>query len=105
MPILQNPNQVTVRVTNYPRPLRTAQKSEGPNKNTSSASMCQKKPKRKKNQSNTSKQEVPKVWKPYTYKMFMTIFEFVGQFFLQNNVFKLKEDFSEHGIRVLKTDL
>jgi hypothetical protein len=42
------------------------------------------------------KQEVPKVWKPYTYKMFMTIFEF----FLQNNVFKLKEDFSEHGIRV-----
>jgi hypothetical protein len=26
--------------------------------------------------------------------------EFIGQFFFQNNVFKLKEDFSEHVIRV-----
>jgi hypothetical protein len=31
-------------------------------------------------------------------KFFMGIFEFVGQFFLQNDVFKLQEDFSEHGI-------
>jgi hypothetical protein len=30
----------------------------------------------------------------------MTIFEFVGQFFFQNDVFKLQEDFSELGIRV-----
>jgi hypothetical protein len=30
----------------------------------------------------------------------MTIFEFVGQFFVQNDVFKLQEDFSELGIRV-----
>jgi hypothetical protein len=30
----------------------------------------------------------------------MTIFEFVGQYFFQNGVFKLQEDFSEHGIRV-----
>jgi hypothetical protein len=29
----------------------------------------------------------------------MTIFEFVGQIFFQNDVFKLQEDFSEHGIR------
>jgi hypothetical protein len=27
------------------------------------------------------------------------IFEVVRQFFLQNDVFKLQEDFSEHGIR------
>jgi hypothetical protein len=33
-------------------------------------------------------------------KIFITIFEFVGQFFLQNDVLKLQEDFSEHGIRV-----
>jgi hypothetical protein len=31
---------------------------------------------------------------------FITIFEFVGQFFLQNDVFKLQGDFSELGIRV-----
>jgi hypothetical protein len=36
----------------------------------------------------------------------MAIFEFVGQFFFQNDVFKLQEDFSEHGIRVfLENDL
>jgi hypothetical protein len=33
-------------------------------------------------------------------KFFMAIFEFFGQFFFQNDVFKLQEDFSEHGIRV-----
>jgi hypothetical protein len=33
-------------------------------------------------------------------KIFMAIFEFFGQFFFQNDVFKLQEDFSEHGIRV-----
>jgi ubiquitin C-terminal hydrolase len=36
----------------------------------------------------------------YTLKMFMAIFEFVGQFFFQNDVFKLQEDFSEHEMRV-----
>jgi hypothetical protein len=30
----------------------------------------------------------------------MAIFEFFGQFFFQNNVFKFQEDFPEHGIRV-----
>jgi hypothetical protein len=30
----------------------------------------------------------------------MTVFEFIGQFFFQNVVFKLQEVFSEHGIRV-----
>jgi hypothetical protein len=30
----------------------------------------------------------------------MPIFEFVGQFFFQNDVYKLQEDFSELGIRV-----
>jgi hypothetical protein len=30
-----------------------------------------------------------------------SIFEFVGQFYFQNDVFKLQEDFSEHGIREL----
>jgi hypothetical protein len=35
----------------------------------------------------------------------MAIFEFVGQFFLQNNLFKLQEDFSEHGIRVFLENL
>jgi hypothetical protein len=30
----------------------------------------------------------------------MTIFEFVGQFFFQNDVFEIQEDFSELGIRV-----
>jgi hypothetical protein len=29
----------------------------------------------------------------------MVIFEFVGQFFFQNDAFKLQEDFSEHVIR------
>jgi hypothetical protein len=33
-------------------------------------------------------------------KIFMTIFELVGQFFFQNDIFKLQEDFSELGIRV-----
>jgi hypothetical protein len=28
------------------------------------------------------------------------MFEFVGQLFFQNDVFKLQEDFSEHEIRV-----
>jgi hypothetical protein len=36
---------------------------------------------------------------PYAWKIVMTIFEFVGQFYFQNDVFKLQEDFSEHGIR------
>jgi hypothetical protein len=31
-------------------------------------------------------------------KFFMAIFEFVGQFLFRNVVFKLQEDFSEHGI-------
>jgi hypothetical protein len=30
----------------------------------------------------------------------MATFEFVGQFFFQNNVFQLQENFSEHEIRV-----
>jgi hypothetical protein len=30
----------------------------------------------------------------------MAILEFFGQFFFSNDVFKLQEDFSEHGIRV-----
>jgi hypothetical protein len=34
------------------------------------------------------------------WKFFMSIFEFVGQFFFENDVFKLKQDFSEHVIRV-----
>jgi hypothetical protein len=38
---------------------------------------------------------------PYTWKIFMTIFELVGQFFFQNNIFKLQEDFSELRIRVI----
>jgi hypothetical protein len=33
-------------------------------------------------------------------KSFMTIFEFIGQFFLQNDIFKLQEVFSELEIRV-----
>jgi hypothetical protein len=37
---------------------------------------------------------------PYTWTIFMPIFEFVGQFFFQNDVHKLQEDFSEVGIRV-----
>jgi hypothetical protein len=31
----------------------------------------------------------------------MTIFELLGQFFFQNNIFKLQKDFSELGIRVI----
>jgi hypothetical protein len=46
-----------------------------------------------------SKQEVPKPWKPFRLQN-LTIFVFVGQFFFQNVVFKLKEVFSEYGIRV-----
>jgi hypothetical protein len=34
----------------------------------------------------------------------MPIFEFVGQFFFQNDVYKLQEDFSELGIRVFLED-
>jgi hypothetical protein len=30
----------------------------------------------------------------------MTVFEFIGQFCFQNNIFKLQEVFSELGIRV-----
>jgi hypothetical protein len=33
-------------------------------------------------------------------KFLMAIFEFFGQFFFQNDVFKLHEDFSKHGIKV-----
>jgi hypothetical protein len=36
---------------------------------------------------------------PYVEEMFMTIFEFNDQFFFQNDVFKLQEVFSAHGIR------
>jgi hypothetical protein len=32
----------------------------------------------------------------------MTVFEFIGQFFFQNDVFKVQEVFSEHGIRVFQ---
>jgi hypothetical protein len=38
--------------------------------------------------------------KPYIEEIFMAVFEFIGQFFFQNIVFKLQEVFSEHGIRV-----
>jgi hypothetical protein len=31
----------------------------------------------------------------------MSILELVGQFFFQNNILKLQEDFSELGIRVI----
>jgi hypothetical protein len=35
-------------------------------------------------------------------EFFFTVFEFIGQFFFQNDVFKIQEVFSEHdGIRVL----
>jgi hypothetical protein len=33
-------------------------------------------------------------------KLFMTVFEFIGQFFFQNDVFKLQGVFSELEIRV-----
>jgi hypothetical protein len=35
-------------------------------------------------------------------KFFMTVFEFIGKNFLQNDVFKLKEAFSELEIRVFR---
>jgi hypothetical protein len=38
--------------------------------------------------------------KPYVEEIFMTVFEFIGQFFFQNYVFKLQEVFPEHGNRV-----
>jgi hypothetical protein len=47
-----------------------------------------------------SKQEIPKPWKPFRLKNFMTIFVFVAQFFFPNCVLKLQEVFSEHGIRL-----
>jgi hypothetical protein len=37
---------------------------------------------------------------PYTWTFFTTIFQFAGQFFFQNAVFKPQEDFLELGIRV-----
>jgi hypothetical protein len=43
----------------------------------------------------------------YTWKIFMHIFEFFGQFFFQNDVFKLQEVFSELELRLelsLRTD-
>jgi hypothetical protein len=36
----------------------------------------------------------------YVAKSFITVFEFIGQLFFQNDVIKLQEAFSEHGIRV-----
>jgi hypothetical protein len=39
--------------------------------------------------------------KSQNHGIFMTIFELVGHFFFQNNIFKLQEDFSELGIRVI----
>jgi hypothetical protein len=38
---------------------------------------------------------------PYAWKIFITLFELFGQFFFQNDIFKLQEDFSELGIRVI----
>jgi hypothetical protein len=35
---------------------------------------------------------------PYARKIFMTVFEFTGHFFIQNDVFKLQEVFLELGI-------
>jgi hypothetical protein len=35
------------------------------------------------------------------FRDFQRFFEFIGQFFFQNNIFKLSEIFSELGIRVL----
>jgi hypothetical protein len=37
---------------------------------------------------------------PTLKTFFMTVLEFIGQFFSQNDVFKLQEVFAEHGIRV-----
>jgi hypothetical protein len=47
------------------------------------------------------KHEVPKPWKPLRLKRFTTIFELCGQFFFQNDFFKLQEDFSELRIRII----
>jgi hypothetical protein len=47
-----------------------------------------------------SKQEVPIRGNPFSWKICMTIFELVVQFYIQNDFFKLQEVFSEHGIRV-----
>jgi hypothetical protein len=41
---------------------------------------------------------------PCACNIFMIIFELFGQFFFQNDVFKLQEDFSELGIRVFLED-
>jgi hypothetical protein len=38
---------------------------------------------------------------PHSRKIFMTIFVFVGQFFFQNDIYKLQENFSEPGIRII----
>jgi hypothetical protein len=38
--------------------------------------------------------------KPYAWKIFIFIFELVGQFFFQNDSFNLQEEFSELRIRV-----
>jgi hypothetical protein len=37
-------------------------------------------------------------------RFFMSIFEFIGQFFFQNDVFKLQEVFSDLGIKVMLED-
>jgi hypothetical protein len=36
----------------------------------------------------------------YVEKKFMAVFEYIGPFFFQSDIFKLQEVFSEHGIRV-----
>jgi hypothetical protein len=48
----------------------------------------------------TSKQELPNNGNLYTCKIFMAIFEFFGQFFRLNDVFKLQKFFSVLEIRV-----
>jgi hypothetical protein len=47
-----------------------------------------------------ARQEVTKSWKSMLRNFLMTIFEFIGQFYFQNDVFKLQEVFLEHGIRI-----
>jgi hypothetical protein len=44
---------------------------------------------------------------PYARQLFMTIFEFIGRFYFQNDVLKLQIVFSELGIRefLLRTNL
>jgi hypothetical protein len=37
---------------------------------------------------------------PYARKIFMTVFEFTRQFFIQNDVFKLQEVFLELDLRL-----